>query len=267
MIIKRITILIGSLVFFCGSLHSKDFYEYNVAEHIASEALNEDRMFAIIKRYEYRSGDHSLYRFEDGSRIWGEIPAGAEVSEFRSKNNIRPLLVEADFCGHLDSTVFVGTPPTVTVLGQGKPTYVGLSGPGSRWFVIGEDVMNANGDLKDKYEDRFGDIADVIPLQPGRLLFIDEPRGLNIYSLKFTSEKMPPYLVQLGENEINDLSRILRVVCSLRSKNAPFIELERIPEVLHELAKIENDIESEFGMELMDQFLQQLAEFQISTTE
>ncbi|MGE9291789.1 MAG: hypothetical protein ACQKBT_12395, partial [Puniceicoccales bacterium] len=104
MIRKILICLFLSALFVCSSLYSKNFYERNVAEYIVSEALKGDRMFAVVRRYEYGSGDYSGFRFEDGSRIWGDIPVGAKVSEFRGKNGIRPFIVEADFCGRLDTT-------------------------------------------------------------------------------------------------------------------------------------------------------------------
>ncbi|MBC2601988.1 hypothetical protein [Puniceicoccus vermicola] len=262
MILKIFIYLFGMHLLVCGCLYSKNFYDHDVANYIVEQVFEGDRLFAVVKRYEHGSGNYSAYRFEDGSRIWGEIPPGEKVSEFRLKNSIRPLVVEADFCGKLDSTVFIGTPERVVIFGEGNPTYVGMSGSGSRWFVIGEKVVDANGNLKKKFEERYRDVANAIPLKSGRLIHIDEPLGLNIYSLKFTRAEKPSYLVELSEIEMNDLSKILSAICSLRANIDSLNHFDRSSVMMEDFIELEEEIRTEFGVEVFKSCMEQLTTLQ-----
>ncbi|MGE9291790.1 MAG: hypothetical protein ACQKBT_12400, partial [Puniceicoccales bacterium] len=150
----------------------------------------------------------------------------------------------------------------VAIFGQGNPTYVGMSGSGSRWFVVGEDVLNGDGTLKEKFENRYRGVADAVPLKAGRLIYIDQPLGLNIYSLKFTRANKPSYLVELSEIEMNDLSKILRAICSLRANSDSFNHLEKFSVVIESFSELEEEIKTEFGVEVFKSCMEQLTTLQ-----
>ena len=237
--------------------YSKEFYETNVAEHIVNEFFDRDKIFAIVRRPEHSDSPHSPFRLDNGKRIYGDIRPGEQVAEFTRKYSLQAFTVEFDFCGDLDRCVFIGKSPWAAVFTD-RPTHIAMAGAGSRWFVIGEDVVGPEGKVKSKFVERYSGIADLIPLAAGMLVDVEDPEGLNIYSIVFKGGVNWSHMIKLNDLELSDLISILSAACSLRNNSENSFSVEDRIELLDILIEMEDRVSTSFGNDLVERFIARL---------
>lgn len=237
--------------------HSKEFYNTNVAEHIVNEFFDRDKIFAIVRRPEVSDSPRAPFRLENGKRIYGDIRPGEQVAEFTRKYSLQAFTVEFDFCGDLDRCVFIGKSPWVAVFTD-RPTHITMAGAGSRWFVIGEDVVGPEGKVKSKFVERYGGVGDLIPLAAGMLVDVEDPEGLNIYSIEFKGSINWSHMIKLNDPELSDLISLLSAACSFKDNSEKSFSVEDRIELLDILISMKNRVNTSFGNDLVERFIARL---------